>query len=244
MPTGICHSCEPCGAVDGQGIRYVLFLAGCALRCKFCHNPDTWQPTGRPVTVDAVLSDLARYEAFYRFSGGGVTVSGGEPLLQADFIAALFRACRKQGIHTTLDTAGFAAPAKLAQVLPYTDAVLFSIKTAIPDKHVWLTGRSPGPILENLRVATARVPVTVRYVVIPGLTDTAADLAALAALLHGLPRLVAVELLPYHTLGRAKWEGLGRRYPLDGIAGARREHMLAVQAALTAQGIRVIEAEY
>ncbi|SDF43201.1 pyruvate formate lyase activating enzyme [Sporolituus thermophilus DSM 23256] len=244
MPLGLCHSCEPCGTVDGQGIRYVLFLAGCALRCKFCHNPDTWQPTGRPVTLDAVLSDLARYEAFYRFSGGGVTVSGGEPLLQAEFVAALFRACRRQGIHTTLDTAGFASPEKMAMVLPYTDAVLFSIKAALADKHVWLTGRSPGPIGENLRTAVGCAPVTVRYVVIPGLTDTAADFAALADLLHGLPRPVSVELLPYHTLGRAKWEGLGRRYPLAGVPAARREQMLAARAALTAQGIRVIEAEY
>lgn len=237
---GYYHSVETFGTVDGRGIRYVLFLAGCSLACKFCHNPDTWARGDKTITVDAVMADIKRYRRYYEASGGGITLSGGEPLLQPDFAATVFTRCREAGIHTTLDTAGNYPAAYIDQVLPFTDAVLFSIKAVDEARHRWLTGTGNSQILANLRKISEKLPIALRYVVIPGITNGREDINALAELIHTLPGEVAVELLPYHTLGKRKWAELGRSYVLEGVPDAGPQDVARVQALLKENGIGVL----
>lgn len=237
---GYYHSIETFGTVDGRGIRYVLFLTGCSLGCKFCHNPDTWVRGDKTITVDAVMADIKKYRRYYDASGGGITLSGGEPLLQPDFVAAVFNRCRGEKVHTTIDTAGNFPAGHLDKVLPYTDAVLFSIKAVDPVKHQWLTGADNTRILANLKKVSAIMPVTVRYVVIPGITNSWEDINALAGLIKSLPGQAAVELLPYHTFGRKKWVELGRTYHLENVPAATLQDVARVQAWLKEQDIRVL----
>ncbi|HWR07279.1 pyruvate formate-lyase-activating protein [Sporomusa sp.] len=237
---GYYHSIETFGTVDGRGIRYVLFLAGCSLGCKFCHNPDTWVRGEKTISVEAVMADIKKYRRYYEASGGGITLSGGEPLLQPDFVAGVFKQCREQNVHTTLDTAGNCPEDSLEHVLPYTDAVLFSIKAVDPDKHRWLTGADNTRILANLKKVSAVLPVALRYVVIPGITNTREDIDALAELIKSLPGQVAVELLPYHTFGRKKWAQLDRTYLLEGVPDATPQDMAKVQALLKEREINVL----
>lgn len=234
------HSIETFGTVDGQGIRYVLFLAGCSLGCVFCHNPDTWSCGEKVITISEILADYQKYCAFYDASGGGITVSGGEPLLQADFVAELFKACREAGIHTTLDTAGYCTQESVLKVIPYTDAVLFSIKAVTAEQYRFLTVADNTAILANLRLFAAHIPLTLRYVLIPGITDSISDLAQLADLIKTLPSLVPVELLAYHTLGREKWLKLGLKYGLEEVPDATNAQMARAKSQLEAQGIRVL----
>lgn len=240
MPQGHYHSIDTFGAVDGQGIRYVLFLAGCKLGCRFCHNPDTWDSCGHTATVAEITRDIERYRPYYDASGGGLTVSGGEPLLQPSFVATLFNNCRQKGIHTTLDTAGFCPPENLDEVLPFTDAVLFSIKAVDSTKHCRLTGASNELILKNLSSVAGKVPLTLRYVVIPGINNTPQDINLLSGLIHSLPRPVPVELLPYHTMGKNKWEKLGRRYQLEGVPDASDSDVSEARRCLNNNGITVL----
>jgi pyruvate formate lyase activating enzyme len=241
MPLGRYHSIDTFGAVDGRGIRYVLFLAGCKLGCKFCHNPDTWNDCGQTATADQILKNMERYRPYYDASDGGLTVSGGEPLLQPSFVAGLFKKCREKKIHTALDTAGFCPAENLEEVLPFTDAVLFSIKTADPVQHRNLTGATNELILKNLStVAGTLLPLTLRYVVIPGVNNTPRDISRLARLIRSLPRSVPVELLPYHTMGKNKWENLGWRYPLEDVPAASSGDVLETRRQLTSHGITVL----
>lgn len=237
---GYYHSVETFGTVDGRGIRYVLFLAGCSLGCKFCHNPDTWVRGEKNVTVDAVMADIKKYRRYYEASGGGITLSGGEPLMQPEFVAEVFKRCREQKVHTTVDTAGNYPAEYLDRVLPFTDAVLFSIKAVDPVKHRSLTGADNARILANLKKVSAVVPVAIRYVVIPGITDGRRDIDALAALVQSLPGEAAVELLPYHTFGRKKWAELGRPYLLEGVSAATTQDIFKVQARLKERDINVL----
>lgn len=223
--TGLIHSVETFGTVDGPGMRYVLFLSGCTLGCRFCHNRDSWDFSDNAVSITEVLADYAKYRVFYEASGGGLTVSGGEPLLQPDFTAALFQACRERGIHTALDTAGHCAPGALEKVLPYADLIMFSVKAGTESTHRRLTGHGHRAIIENLRLAALHSPLVVRYVIIPGLTDTEQELNALAALVNGLPGEPVVELLAYHQAGRRKWEELGLAYPLAATPSAAMPDM-------------------
>lgn len=234
---GYYHSIEHFGTVDGQGIRYVLFLSGCQLRCRFCHNPDTWQQGSQLISTEEILKDILHYRHFYDGSGGGLTVSGGEPLLQSQFVAELFAACQKHNIHTTIDTAGYYDKEHLTTVLPYTNAALFSIKAVEPEKHRWLAGFDNQQILANLNYISQNIPVTLRYVIIPGLTNSAEDLQALAGLVHSLPASVPVELLPYHSLGRHKWQSLNMKYTLDNIPDATPQDMSLATTILKAEGI-------
>lgn len=234
------HSTEIFGTVDGQGIRYVLFLTGCALACKFCHNRDTWQNKGDSITVEQVIKQYNRYRPYYEASGGGITVSGGEPLLQADFVAELFQRCRLDGIHTTLDTAGYAGQDSLARVSVHADAVLYGLKAIDDAIHRQLTGASNRLILTNLRWLADKAAVTVRYIVIPGINDSKADINKLALYLQSLPVLPPVELLPYHAAGRYKWQELGHVYPLEGIREAGVEDINHARLELTRRGIVVL----
>ena len=235
--TGYVHSLEPFGTVDGPGIRMVVFLAGCQLGCAFCHNPDTWrEKAGQQLTVEDILARFERNKPFYR--KGGITVSGGEPLLQAPFVRALFTACRERGIDTALDTAGYAPAEALASVLPVTDRVLFGLKAVHPLRHQRLTQRDNELILANLRQAAAgQAELVVRWVVIPGENDSADELSRLADLLHSLNRPLTVELLPYHTMALVKWQALGMHYKLADAPEATKEMVAAVRQTLAANGI-------
>lgn len=234
---GYVHSVETLGTVDNGGIRFVLFMQGCAMRCAFCHNPDTWLKAGRPVTVEEVLGWLLDYKVFFDRSGGGLTVSGGEPLLQWRFVRKLFRACGVEGVHRALDTAGYCRHGNFREVLEHIDRLLFSVKVVDPARHRSLTGVDNSLILENLGLAArARAELVVRYVLIPGVNDSAGDLADLAALLGKLGD-PPVELLPYHRLGTAKWEQLGLQYALPEVPEATPEDVAAARETLRREGV-------
>jgi len=236
---GYYHSKETFGTVDGPGIRYVLFLAGCGLGCAFCHNPDTWSCGEKTITPEAVLQEVQSYRSFYEPSGGGLTISGGEPLLQPDFVAAVFKLCRAEGIHTVLDTAGYCQAEAILKVLPYTDHVLFSLKAVTEKLHKQLTlAATNEEILRNLRYIASRKPVTLRYVIVPGITDAAAEIEQLIALLQALDSMdLKVDLLAYHLLGVYKWQELGWEYKLAGVPAAKAEDVARVKEKLQAAGI-------
>lgn len=236
---GYVHSIEPFGTVDGPGVRLVVFLSGCRLGCAFCHNPDTWRENaGTAMTVDEILARFERNRPFY--GKGGLTVSGGEPLLQAAFVQALFTACRRHGVHTALDTAGYAPTEALEGVLPVTDLVLFSLKATHPLRHQRLTKRDNQLILDNLRRAAAVAPVLViRWVVIPGENDSFDELNRLAELLYSLARPLTVELLAYHTMALGKWEALKMPYQLSRVP-ASKDQVEAVRKTLAELGVHCL----
>ncbi|MCL2569485.1 MAG: pyruvate formate-lyase-activating protein [Oscillospiraceae bacterium] len=217
--SGYVHSVETAGMVDGPGIRYVVFFSGCNLRCKYCHNPDTWKlRDGRLVTVGELIRDIKKYRSYLHFSGGGVTITGGEPLLQWDFLLELLKACRSLGIHTALDTAGYTPADVARETLPYTDLLMLDIKSINPAVYQDLTGGRLGPTLEVLRIAREiGLPVWIRYVLVPGLTDDEEDIQALAAYLRDFPNVEKIEVLPFHKLGEYKWAELGLTYELADV---------------------------
>jgi len=217
---GRIHSMDTFGTVDGPGIRFVLFLQGCALQCKYCHNPDTWDTgTGTPMNVDEVLERIKPYVDYYRRSGGGITVTGGEPTLQAPFVEALFReAKRRFGLHTALDSSGFCEPDHASGLLEAMDLVLLDLKLMDADKHAWLTSQPNERILRFARrLSELRKPMWIRHVVVPGVTDHEQDLRALGEFIGSLQSVEKLELLPYHRMGVYKWQQLGRTYELDGV---------------------------
>lgn len=237
---GYIHSVETLGTVDNGGIRFVLFLQGCALHCRFCHNPDTWLRDGQPVSVEEILEQLKKYKIFFDLSGGGLTVSGGEPLLQYLFVKELFKEAAKLGIHRALETAGFCRHGNLLEVLPYTDLVLFSLKVVNPEKHHQLTGTGNKEILENLAL-TAKAPVelVLRYVLIPTVNDTGEDALDLARVVKSFPKIIPIEILPYHKMGLFKWEQLDLPYPLAQIPPAAPEQVSAFQDKLRSHRLQV-----
>lgn len=236
---GYYHSKETFGTVDGKGIRYVLFLAGCSLGCAFCHNPDSWVRGDKTITVEEVIADVEQYRSFYESSGGGITVSGGEPLLQPEFVAELFKACHQAKVHTTVDTAGFYRQDALDAVLAHTDHVLFSLKAVDAKIHQYLTKADNKQILENLAYIAKRKPVSLRYVVVPGINDTAKEIDALAALIKKIGGDVKVELLGYHTMGVYKWKELGMEYKLADVKAASKDDVQKVRVALEKAGIEM-----
>lgn len=219
---GRVHSLETFGTVDGPGIRFVLFLQGCALRCQFCHNPDTWDTAaGKPMSVEGVLAEIEPYVNYYKLSGGGLTVTGGEPTLQAPFVAALFReAKRRFGLATALDSSGFCEPshADASGLLEATDLVLLDLKQMNEARHEALTTRSNERILRFARHLSDRGGrMWIRHVLIPGVTDSYEDLHALGRFVGTLNGVEKLELLPYHRMGVYKWQQLGLEYPLEGV---------------------------
>lgn len=219
MSLGYIHSIETFGTVDGPGTRLVVFFSGCQLGCAFCHNPDTWQTGDKQMSVDEIMTTYDRYQGFYR--KGGLTCSGGEPLLQGDFLRELLQKAKEKGIHTVVDTSGFAPTENLKNIIPYVDHFLFSIKSLKQEKHLFLTKQSNDLILENLRVVLQSDSyLTLRYVVIPGITDKEEDLLLLKNFLAQITRPYQLEILPYHLLGKAKWEVLNLPYLLEGIPPA------------------------
>ncbi|HPF44878.1 MAG TPA: pyruvate formate-lyase-activating protein [Syntrophomonadaceae bacterium] len=214
--TGYVHSVETFGTLDGPGIRYVIFLQGCPLRCRFCHNPDSWRVgAGQRMTAGQLTEDIKKYLPYFTASGGGVTASGGEPLLQAEFLLVLFKKLKSLNIHTAIDTSGYADVEKAKALLKYTDLVLLSIKHADPDKYPDICGaKSDRPRAFARYLTKIDKPVWIRYVVIPGLTDDQHSLDQINAWVKTMNNVVKLELLPYHTMGVYKWEQLGIPYTL------------------------------
>lgn len=224
--TGKIHSIETFGTVDGPGIRYVIFLQGCHLRCKYCHNRDTWDTTiGTPKKVSELVQDIQKYNDYIKFSKGGVTVTGGEPLLQPKFLIALFTELKKLGYHTALDTSGmFPLTPEVKQVLSLTDLVLLDIKHIDDEKCKDLVGFSNKLELEFANYLSENgIKMWIRQVIIPGITDDENDLIRLKEFLQTLKTVEKIELNPYHTLGVYKWEDLGLEYPLKGVRQANTE---------------------
>ncbi|MDK2799369.1 MAG: pyruvate formate lyase activating enzyme [Clostridiales bacterium] len=224
---GRIHSIETFGTVDGPGIRYIVFTQGCPLRCLYCHNRDTWDPKGgKEITVDEIIEDLTGYMEFIKFSGGGITVTGGEPTLQTKFVTELFKRCKELEIHTALDTSGFVDIDKVEELLQYTDLVLLDIKQGIEEKHKVITGVSNKKIQAFARYLSERgIPVWIRYVLVPGYTDGEDDLAAAADFIGQLNNVERIDVLPYHSMGEYKWEKLGEKYPLKGVESPRQEQV-------------------
>ena len=237
---GIIHSVETFGTVDGPGLRYVIFTQGCKLRCEFCHNPDTWKiGGGKEMPVEELVDDILNYLPFFQASGGGVTVSGGEPLLQAEFLVALFKELKEHGIHTTIDTSGgvFTKSPKylktLHELLELTDLVMLDLKQIDPGKHKKLTGLSNEHILEFANFLKDKdTPVWIRHVLIPERSDFDEDLHALREFIDTLPNVEKVEVLPYHKLGVYKYEALGLGYPLEGIEPPSEDRVRNAEAIL------------
>lgn len=229
---GYVHSLESFGSVDGPGVRYVIFLTGCAMRCQFCHNPDTWNmQAGTLYTTDELLKTAMRYRTYWG-EKGGITVSGGEPLLQIEFLTELFRKAKEQGVHTTLDTSGnpFTREepyfGKMQELMKYTDLVMLDIKHIDDEKHKILTGHTNENILDMAKyLDEIGKPVWIRHVLVPERSDEDAALEKLHEFIAGLGNVEKVEVLPYHTLGAYKWKELGYEYPLEGIDPPTKEHV-------------------
>lgn len=217
---GNIHSIESMGLVDGPGIRTVVFMQGCRLRCRYCHNPDTWaMQTGREMqlTPQQLVNRLVRYKSYYG-DNGGVTFSGGEPLLQPEFLLECLQLCRIAGIHTCIDTAGCGV-GHYRELLRYTDLVLLDIKHCTAAGYRLVTGQQPDEFQRFLfALQESGTPLWLRHVVVPGLTDGETHLEEILQYVKTLQNVQRVELLPYHTLGAAKYEKLGIPYPLAGLA--------------------------
>lgn len=216
---GRIHSFESFGTVDGPGVRFVTFMQGCPLRCQFCHNPDTWDPNGNcqyEFTPEQLRDEVVKYRSFIK--SGGVTVSGGEPLMQSEFVAEFFRLCHAEGLHTALDTSGAIITDKVLKVLDNTDLVLLDIKTMDAELYPTLTGVKQNNNLAFLDILEERkIKTWVRHVVVPNLTDNDEWLRKLGEHVSHYDCVEKIEILPYHTLGTYKYEKLGEKYKLEGV---------------------------
>ncbi|MBW4465131.1 MAG: pyruvate formate lyase-activating protein [Pegethrix bostrychoides GSE-TBD4-15B] len=212
---GFIHSVETCGTVDGPGLRFVIFVQGCPLRCLYCHNPDSRNSEdGKEVSVEALINEIQHYASYIR-PPGGVTVSGGEPLMQPQFVREIFRRCRELGIHTALDTSGYTQLETAIAVLEFTDLVLLDIKSFDPTLYERVTHVSLEPTLAFVRHLEAiHKPTWIRFVLVPGLTDDPQNIAALAQFVGTLSNVERVEVLPFHKMGEYKWNMLGLDYAL------------------------------
>ena len=213
------HSWELVTAVDGPGTRMTLFLSGCPLRCQYCQNPDTWRMRDGIFTpIEEIVSRLSSYRDLFESTGGGVTVSGGEPLMQSTFVAWLFAECRRLGVHTALDTSGCLGGHASDQLLDDTSLVLLDVKSGTEETNHTVTGRALQPTVEfGDRLAQLGIPVWVRFVLVPGLTDDVDNIDAVARIVARWANVERVEVLPFHQIGRSTWQKLGLDYTLDGV---------------------------
>lgn len=232
MTKGYIHSLESFGSVDGPGVRFLIFTAGCPMRCQFCHNPDTWKmQTGTEYEPEELMKKALRYRSYWK-NGGGITVSGGEPLLQIDFLIDLFKLAKAEGVHTTIDTSGqpFTKEepffSKFQELMKYTDMLLLDIKHIDDEQHQILTGQSNKNILELAQyLSEIQKPVWIRHVLVPERSDKDEYLDRLHDFIATLNNVERVEVLPYHTLGVYKWKELGMKYPLEGIEPPTKERI-------------------
>ena len=229
------HSIETFGTVDGPGIRFVLFLQGCYLQCKYCHNRDTWDlKGGEPKSLDDILEKIKRYKNYMMLSGGGVTVTGGEPFLQAKFLIELFKKLKEEGIHTCIDTSGIVAITDdVKELLKYTDLVLLDIKHIDDEKCKKLVGVSNKRELEFAQyLSENNIKIWIRQVLVPGYTDDEEDLKRLKKFIKSLKTVENVQVLPYHSMGKFKWEKLGNKYELEDVRDANQNDVDRVKMIL------------
>lgn len=236
---GRIHSIETCGTVDGPGIRYVIFTQGCPLRCLYCHNPDCRQPNeGKEVTVDELIADIQKYRSYMKSSGGGVTVSGGEPLMQPEFVTEIMCRCQELGIHTALDTSGYVQLEVAQPILNYVDLVLLDIKSFDPEIYHRVTNVSLEPTLNFARYLNEiNKPTWIRFVLVPHLTDPPENIQGLAKFVSGLSNVERVEILPFHKMGEYKWEQLGYEYQLKDTPVASPELVAQTKEIFAKYGI-------
>jgi pyruvate formate lyase activating enzyme len=235
------HSWELVTAVDGPGTRMTLFLSGCLLRCQYCHNPDTWKMRdGLLTTLDDLVTRVKRYTGVFDSTGGGLTISGGEPLMQPAFVARIFEECHKLGVHTTLDTSGFLGKSASDALLDNLDLVLLDVKSGIPETYKEVTGRDLAPTVAfGDRLAERKIPVWVRFVLVPGLTDAVDNVDAVAEIVARWPNVERVEVLPFHQMGEDKWDRLNLPYPLHGVHPPENELQERVREQFRARGLTV-----
>ncbi len=236
MIKGYIHSIETCGTVDGPGLRYVIFLQGCPMRCQYCHNPDTWEPgKGDQMTVDEVLKSFYNNTAFYR--NGGVTVTGGEPMMQMDFLIELFTKLRADGVHTCLDSSGIMFRPenpdfmeKMEKLAAVTNLVMLDIKHIDDEKHKVLTSHSNKNILAFAKYLDEKnIPIWIRHVIVPGITLYRDYLERLGEFMSTLNNVKALDVLPYHSMGKVKYENLKMDYPLKDTREATKEEAVAAK---------------
>jgi pyruvate formate lyase activating enzyme len=239
--TGYVHSWEVGSTVDGPGLRFVAFLTGCLLRCQYCHNPDTWHKlNGRPVTVGRALHEIAKYAEVLKISHGGVTLSGGEPMVQYPFMMAIFRGCKALGLHTCVDTAGRLGARMKDEDLMQIDLNLLDIKSGDPVVYQTVTGHPLQPTLDYARrLSDLRRPMWVRFVLVPGLTDGYDNVEKLADICAGLESLERVEILRFHQMGKEKWHRLGIPYPLEDVEPPEPELAERVRGQFRSRGLKV-----
>ena len=238
---GRIHSIESCGTVDGPGIRFVIFTQGCPLRCLYCHNPDCRHiEDGKEVTVEELITEIQKYRSYMRFSGGGVTVTGGEPLMQPQFVAEIFKQCQALGIHTALDTSGYVQREAAEPVLDYTDLVLLDIKSYKPDIYRTVTHVSVEPTLQFARyLSKINKPAWIRFVLVPNLTDPVDNIKKLAEFVSSLHNVEKLEVLPFHQMGEYKWQQLGYDYQLKETQPPTPELIASTIDIFQSYGIKV-----
>ena len=236
---GSVHSWELVTAVDGPGTRMTLFLNGCLLRCQYCQNPETWRMRDGVITrIEDVLDRIDHYKAVFAATGGGVTISGGEPLMQPAFLERVFAHCKANGIHTALDTSGYLGGRASDALLDNTSLVLLDVKSGIPETYRRTTGRDLQPTIDfGDRLALLGNSVWVRFVLVPGLTDAVENVEAVADIVDRWPNVERVEVLPFHQMGAEKWEKLGISYPLADARAPEPELVDRVRAQFAARGV-------
>lgn len=240
MTTGYIHSVESFSTQDGPGIRYVVFTQGCPLRCKYCHNPDTWKLNeGQQMSVSKIIEKIKSCQSYFN-DQGGVTISGGEPTLQMDFVSEFLAACKGRGIHTALDTSGYVEKDEFKKLLPNLDLVLLDLKHLDDQQHQDLTGVSNQKTLELIKLLEAeRQPYWIKHVIVPGITDDLDEIKELAGYLASLSYIEKVQLLPYHRLGVHKWEELGLNYELSEVEPPSEDKLEKIQQIINREDIEV-----
>ncbi|MEU4692457.1 pyruvate formate-lyase-activating protein [Actinoplanes sp. NPDC023714] len=239
---GSVHSFDVSTGVDGPGTRFVAFLAGCPLRCLYCHSPDTWyRRSGTPTTAGELMAEIRRYERFIKVAGGGVTISGGEPLQQPAFVRDVLRRCKEIGLHTAVDTSGYLGDRAGDDLLDATDLVLLDIKSGDPSTYrtVTRTGRLAPTIAFAHRLAERGKPIWVRFVLVPGLTDAVENVDAVAGIAASVPTVQRVEVLPFHRLGAVKYDALGLGFPLAGTPAPDQDLIDRVRRQFRGYGLCV-----
>lgn len=239
---GFIHSVETCGTVDGPGIRFVIFTVGCPLRCLYCSNPDCrYIENGKKVSVDELIEEIQKYTSYMKATGGGVTVSGGEPLYQPHFVAEIFRRCKALGIHTALDTSGYCDLQVAIPVIEQADLVLLDIKSFDPAIYEKVTSVSLEPTLAIANYLNQiNKPTRIRFVLVPGLTDAPHNIEGLADFIATLKNVEKVEILPFHKMGEYKWEQLGYEYQLKQTQPPTAEQVQAVQTIFRSRNINAV----
>lgn len=232
MTIGRIHSFESMGLVDGPGIRNVVFFQGCPLRCSFCHNPDTWKFNGGyEVKPEDLIKKILRFKAYFKREGG-VTFSGGEPLMQPEFLLEILKLCKEQGIHTALDTSGYGHE-KIEEILSYTDLVLLDIKHVHEEGFKFITGQSIENLLRFIKILnSSKSRVWIRHVVVPGITDSLDHINKLANIIKTIHNVDKIQLLPYHTLGVHKYENLNYTYQLQNLEPMDKNKCLSLETHL------------